>query len=309
MSSSMISINSNNEWDTLKEVVLGTADHMNWPSTKDFRSKWKNAPSGAVANTIIYQTNKALEIFKEVLIAEGVNVLRPYEINYQERNGFGCYSPRDSILIVGNKAICSPMYFKDRMMEQEAILPHISSRSFITWPEDTEDMFDAANVMRCNNDILYLISSTGNFGGARWLQDVLGHEYRVTTIPKTVYHGSHLDSTIVPLREGLVMLNSARVTEDTIPLFMKSWDKLWILEEDIIDIPTVTSPISTKWMALNLLSINPELVVCDPDQYILREKLNSVGIESIGVKLPHAKYLLGGHHCTTLDTIRTGFYN
>ena len=304
MSSSMISINSNNEWDTLKEVVLGTADHMNWPSTKDFRSKWKNAPSGAVANTIIYQTNKALEIFEEKLIAESVNVLRPYEINYQERNGFGCYSPRDSILIVGNKAICTPMYFKDRMMEQEAILPHISSRSFITWPEDTEDMFDAANVMRCNRDILYLISSTGNFGGARWLQDVLGHEYRVTTIPKTVYHGSHLDSTIVPLREGLVMLNSERVTEDTIPLFMKSWDKLWITKEDIIDLPTITSSISTKWMALNLLSVNPELVMCDPDQYILREKLNRVGIESIGVKLPHARYLLGGHHCTTLDTIR-----
>ena len=277
---------------------------MNWPSTEDFRSKWKNAPSGAVANTIIYQTNKALEIFEEKLIAESVNVLRPYEINYQERNGFGCYSPRDSILIVGNKAICTPMYFKDRMMEQEAILPHISSRSFITWPEDTEDMFDAANVMRCNRDILYLISSTGNFGGARWLQDVLGHEYRVTTIPKTVYHGSHLDSTIVPLREGLVMLNSERVTEDTIPLFMKSWDKLWITKEDIIDLPTITSSISTKWMALNLLSVNPELVICDPDQYILREKLNRVGIESIGVKLPHARYLLGGHHCTTLDTIR-----
>jgi N-dimethylarginine dimethylaminohydrolase len=277
---------------------------MNWPSTEDFRSKWKNAPTGAVANTIIYQTNKALEIFEEVLVAEGVNVLRPYEINYQERNGFGCYSPRDSILIVGNKAICSPMYFKDRMMEQEAILPHISSRSFITWPEDTEDMFDAANVMRCNRDILYLISSTGNFGGARWLQDVLGHEYRVTTIPKTVYHGSHLDSTIIPLREGLVMLNSERVTEDTIPLFMKNWDKLWITKEDVIDLPTITSSISTKWMALNLLSVNPELVVCDPDQYILREKMNRVGIESIGVKLPHARYLLGGHHCTTLDTIR-----
>jgi glycine amidinotransferase len=165
-------------------------------------------------------------------------------------------------------------------------------------------MFDAANVMRCNRDILYLISSTGNFGGARWLQDVLGHEYRVTTIPKTVYHGSHLDSTIVPLREGLVMLNSERVTEDTIPLFMKSWDKLWITKEDIIDLPTITSSISTKWMALNLLSVNPELVICDPDQYILREKLNRVGIESIGVKLPHARYLLGGHHCTTLDTIR-----
>jgi len=301
----MISVNSNNEWDTLKEVILGTADHMNWSSTKDFRSKFKSAPIGKVPNTIIYQTNNALESFKKLLERHGVNVLRPKEINYRERNGFGCYSPRDSILIIGDKAICSPMHLKDRLMEQEALTPHLIGRSVIMYPEqDSEYMFDAANVMRCNNDIIFLISSTGNYGGARWLQNVLGNEYRVTTIPKTVYHGSHLDSTIVPLREGLVMLNAERVTEETIPSFMENWDKLWISKDDIKDTPTITQPISTKWMALNILSINPELVVCDPDQFILREKLNRVGIESIGVKLPHARYLLGGHHCTTLDTIR-----
>lgn len=301
----MISVNSNNEWDTLKEVILGTADHMNWSSTEDFRSKFKSAPIGKVPNTIIYQTNNALESFKKLLERHGVNVLRPKEINYRERNGFGCYSPRDSILIIGDKAICSPMHLKDRLMEQEALTPHLIGRSVIMYPEqDSEYMFDAANVMRCNNDIIFLISSTGNYGGARWLQNVLGNEYRVTTIPKTVYHGSHLDSTIVPLREGLVMLNAERVTEETIPSFMENWDKLWISKDDIKDTPTITQPISTKWMALNILSINPELVVCDPDQFILREKLNRVGIESIGVKLPHARYLLGGHHCTTLDTIR-----
>jgi len=301
----MISVNSNNEWDTLKEVILGTADHMNWSSTEDFRSKFKSAPIGKVPNTIIYQTNNALESFKKLLERHGVDVLRPEPINYQERNGFGCYSPRDSILIIGDKAICSPMHLKDRLMEQEALTPHLIGRSVIMYPEqDSEYMFDAANVMRCNNEILFLISSTGNYGGARWLQNVLGKEYRVTTIPKTVYHGSHLDSTIVPLREGLVMLNAERVTEETIPSFMENWDKLWISKDDIKDTPTITQPISTKWMALNILSINPELVVCDPDQFILREKLNRVGIESIGVKLPHARYLLGGHHCTTLDTIR-----
>ena len=128
----MISINSNNEWDTLKEVILGTADHMNWSSTEDFRSKFKSAPVGKVPNTIIYQTNNALENFKNVLERHGVKVLRPESINYQERNGFGCYSPRDSILIVGNKVICSPMHLKDRMMEQEALLPELTGRSYIT---------------------------------------------------------------------------------------------------------------------------------------------------------------------------------
>ena len=96
----------------------------------------------------------------------------------------------------------------------------------------------------------------------------------------------------------------ARVKEENIPEFMKNWDKLWILDEDIVEQETVVPSICTKWMALNVFSINPELVVCDPDQYTIREKLNQVGIETIGVKLPHGRYLLGGHHCTTLDTIR-----
>ena len=77
----MISINSNNEWDTLKEVILGTADHMNWSSTEDFRSKFKSAPIGKVPNTIIYQTNNALEKFKKVLEREKVKVIEKEKEN------------------------------------------------------------------------------------------------------------------------------------------------------------------------------------------------------------------------------------
>ena len=188
----------------------------------------------------------------------------------------------------------NPKYYPHVVQEIERRRAELNRRYSISYKSHIQKLAE----LRDNAE------AAGNFAGARWLQNVLGHEYRVTTIPKTVYHGSHIDSTIIPLREGLVMLNGARVKEENIPEFMKKWDKLWILDEDIVEQETVVPSICTKWMALNVFSINPELVVCDPDQYTIREKLNQVGIETIGVKLPHGRYLLGGHHCTTLDTIR-----
>ena len=87
-------------------------------------------------------------------------------------------------------------------------------------------VFDAANILRCNNDILYLVSNTGNLKGAKWLQNFLGSEYRVHTI-QDVYSYIHIDSTIAVLREGLCLLNPERVNENNISEFLKSWDKIW----------------------------------------------------------------------------------
>jgi hypothetical protein len=44
------------------------------------------------------------------------------------------------------------------------------------------------------------------------------------------YAGVHIDSTIVPLREGLVMLNSSRVNFDTVPRVFDGWHKVWVNE-------------------------------------------------------------------------------
>ena len=61
-------------------------------------------------------------------------------------------------------------------------------------------------------DLLYLVSSSGNELGAKWLQSVLGEDYRVHTT-KDIYRSSHIDSTVMCLKPGLVLLNSARVNK------------------------------------------------------------------------------------------------
>ena len=296
----MIMIYSTNEWSPLKQVIIGSAKNMNWPI---WEAGFPEAPSNRpVEPYIIEETTIALDNFQSTLENLGVEVLRPIDQDYVKLNGFGAYSTRDATLIVGNKVIFTPTMFKERRLEWDAIKPLLDTDNFVYAPLDTDIMFDAANIMRCNNDIIYLISGSGNEAGGKWLQEELGSEYKVHFI-RNLYNGHHVDSTIIPLREGLVMLNAGRANESHVPEFMKNWDKIWITDEDIVD-ESSDMDIASKWLAMNIFSVNEELVILNEAQQKIMKKLSKYGINSIGQTLPHGKYLLGGHHCTTLDTIR-----
>lgn len=293
-------IQSNNEWGELKQVILGSCENMYWPV---WEKEFKSFPSGRpVEQYIIEKTSDELNKFQNILEMLGVDVLRPKSQDYERLNGFGAYSTRDATLIIGNKVIFTPTMLPERRPEWSVIKPLIESDNFVYAPTDTDIMFDAANIMRCNNDIIYLISGSGNEAGAIWLQNELGSEYKIHPI-RNLYSGHHVDSTIIPLREGLVMLNAGRANESHIPEFMKSWDKIWITDEDIVD---ESSPfdIASKWLGMNVLSVNENLIILNEAQTSIMKKLSKYNIESIGCTLTYGRYLLGGHHCTTLDTIR-----
>ena len=95
---------------------------------------------------------------------------------------------------------------------------------------ENEILFEAANTLRMGKVLLYLASSSGNEKGAKWLQNVLGSDYKVH-ITRDIYRSSHIDSTLVCLRPGLVLINSARVNEKNCPEIFKKWDKIWF--EDV----------------------------------------------------------------------------
>lgn len=296
-------ISSSNEWDKLSKVILGSSEKMNWSITDPDYSKLVNRPgsnfgSGPVPNSIIYDTEKALNYFQKQLELLDVEVIRPKPIDYQSSDSFGNYCPRDTVLVIGNKVILTPTKWKKRRDEWASML-HLFPTAVTV--DDPNAMFDAANIIRCNNDIIYLISYSGNEAGADWLERYLGPEYTVHRL-RNVYNGMHLDTTIVPLREGLVMLNRGRMSENDVPRFMKNWDKIWIYEEDIIS--TGENKTTSKWIGMNLLSYNENLAFCDSKQINIINKLKKHRIEIIGVTLPHAKYLMGGHHCVTLDLKR-----
>jgi scyllo-inosamine-4-phosphate amidinotransferase 1 len=75
-------------------------------------------------------------------------------------------------------------------------------------------VLDAANVCRLGDTWLFLESASGNRAAYEWLCKKFP---QVNIELCNFYAGVHIDSTIVPLREGLVMLNASRVNQTTVP--------------------------------------------------------------------------------------------
>jgi N-dimethylarginine dimethylaminohydrolase len=113
----------------------------------------------------------------------------------------------------------------------------------------------------------------------------------------------------VALRPGLMLCNPARLNDDTLPPILKQWEVIYsppMETTDVFDAEYVSRSIGSKWIDMNLFSINPNLVVVDKDQAGLIKLLEKHGLDVIPLKLRHSKMLGGGFHCVTLDIRRTG---
>jgi len=303
-------IYSTNEWDPLKRIVVGITNNAHWPKqcpvfrNQEKTTHWKETPvpSGPIKDSIIKESNADLENLVSILTAHRIKVERPTDLDFVVFDGMYNYCPRDRLLVVGNKVIDAPMLYPTRKKEIEA-LSHLLDVDIISC-DDLEATFDAANVCRLGKDLLYLVSESGNIRGAEWLQKTLGSDYRVHILDN-IYAGVHIDSTISPVAEGLVVLNGDRINEDNLPEVFKTWDKIYITGDDIIPQGFLDYPYASKYIALNFLTVNPNLVICDPHQFYLRNSLDKYNVSTIGVELRHSRTLGGGHHCVTLDLERS----
>ena len=333
-------IKSQNEWDTLKTCIVGDATHARFPTQDSYFSlhkkitRWHETEMiyGAFPDEVISQANRDLENLSETLQRLGVEILRPESRNFANTtsthdwttDGFMNYCPRDVLLIIDDLVIECPMSLRSRQDEAWSYnylrQSHIAQGGrWISAPRprllekdikihdskivlgETEPIFDAANILRLDNDILYLVSSSGNRLGAQWLQNILGDSYRVHILDN-LYASTHIDTTITVIRPGLVVLNGERVNEQNCPEIFHNWDKIWV--NDMVPGPFWHYPYGSKWMGLNMLSVNPELVICDQEQTDLIEQLQNKKISVIPLPMSHARTLGGGFHCVTLDLLR-----
>jgi arginine deiminase len=118
-----------------------------------------------------------------------------------------------------------------------------------------------------------------------------------------------MDSTIIPLRPGKVLLNSSRVTPENCPKVFEKWDKIWFKDVNVNPTtdngPGSISPCS-PYIGMNILSVDPNTVIVGEDQTNLIRVLEKEEFTVATIKMRHAQTLSGGLHCTTLDLIRTG---
>ena len=344
--SAMSVVWSCNEWDPLEEVIVGnplrarspTAD----PSTRlaEFPDRsLKEIPQGSFPQRVIDETEEDLDAFVAVLKERGVTVKRPqtwpHEASFStihwQAHGFYNYCPRDVMLVIGDHIIETPNVIRSRSQEtfsyRSIMVDYL--RSGAKWysapkpmlldtlfdvdserpvPRNDEPAFDAANVLRLGRDLIYLVSGTGNELGGQWLQTILGEEFRVHFL-NDVYYGSHIDSTFVALRPGLMLCSPARVNDDTLPDILKQWEVIYsppMENTGEFDADYLSKSIGSNWINMNLFSIDPGLVVVDRDQTALIKLLERKGLDVVPLKLRHSKMLGGGFHCVTLDIRRAG---
>jgi glycine amidinotransferase len=317
-----------NEWDPLLHVIVGRADHarvpeldishraVNYANTTDISA----VPVGAYPDTVIAQANEDLDGLVDILDLMGIKVSRP---DSRHRPAYYNYCPRDSVLVHDDLVLAAPQPIRCRRSEHQAmqhIWPTLPAHRFVVadhyHPDDLYNLghpelmaindsvpaFDAANVLRANRDIFYLVSNTGNHAGMRYLQELLPN-CRVWPI-EGIYSYSHIDSTIALLREGLMLLNPERIkSKQQLPPPLQSWDVIWAPEPtDIGHWPGYE--MASRWISMNLLSLAPDLVVLESHQHNLRRELEYWNINSIMLPGRHQRTLSGGWHCVTLDLER-----
>ena len=301
-------IHSYNEWDRLKSVIVGSATYANWPSTdpvfarESERTTWHETPvpSGDVPQWIVDEANEDLQDLVEILEQAGVEVLRPTDMDFVALNGMYNYCPRDRLLIAGDTIVDPAMMYPCRDQEAHAyefLLSH--DHRCLTMPRDAGMILDAANICRLNDTWLFLESDSGNRAAAVWLQAQFPD---VNIEICNFYAGVHIDSTITPLREGLVALNASRVTPENCPRVLENWDKIWV--NDVVAQDFYQYPYASRWIAMNMLSIDPDTVIVDRAQTQLITTLEQRGITVIPHCLRHSRTLGGGFHCVTLDLWR-----
>jgi glycine amidinotransferase/scyllo-inosamine-4-phosphate amidinotransferase 1 len=188
---------------------------------------------------------------------------------------------------------------------------------------EDEILFEAANVARFRDLIIYLVSSTGNAKGFEWIQKNKPKQYAAHST--NVYRSSHIDSTIMPLSDSQVLVNAARVNPGNLPEPLLEKEVIYF--DEVAPIPeeerefhglrkskaaeitalgfhTNLSEMSSPWAGLNVLVLDKDLVAVESRQTSLMRVLESHGFSVMPVRYRHPYTFLGGLHCTTLDIHR-----
>lgn len=317
---------SQNEWDTLRKVIVGVADYAKIPSidislrTVNYADKIdiSNIAYGLYPAQVIEEANEDLETFVNFLKGESVEVLRPE----RSKTDYYNFCPRDVIFNHKDLTVATPMPLMCRkdawkplanLLENFKVIPcdyHdnlynedcIGNKDVLALTETTP-AFDAANVLRANDDVLYLVSNSGNIKGATLLQQLLENRARVHLL-KDVYSYMHIDTTVAFLREGLILVNPERIKEQSVlPKPFCNWDVIWCPEPADIGYYSNYNHAS-KWVNMNLFSVNPNLVALEENQTATRRELEKYGIECAMLPMRQGRTLSGIFHCVTLDLER-----
>jgi glycine amidinotransferase len=170
-----------------------------------------------------------------------------------------------------------------------------------------EMIFDGAQCTRLGRDVLVNVANANHVLALRWLRD---------NVPRLRFHrldgiaDNHIDSVVVPLRPGLLLLRSPKYLP-YLPEAMRSWEVIYPPPTDESANPDYSGfgfviPIASRYIDINVLSVNEDTVIVNSHYPELINILEQRGFTVAPVQHRHRRLFGGGFHCFTLDTVRAG---
>lgn len=172
--------------------------------------------------------------------------------------------------------------------------------------ESFEIMIDGAQCLRFGQDLLVNVATANHLLGAKWLERHLRGRFRVHVMER--FADNHIDSLVLPLRPGLLLLRNPSVAE-RLPPPLRQWDRIYAPPPREQNFPQYGDDdviVSSPYIDMNVLSVDESTVVVNTLSPELIHELERHRFTVIPVRHRHRRLFGGGFHCFTLDTVRDG---
>jgi len=172
-------------------------------------------------------------------------------------------------------------------------------------PTEVEPLFDAADVVRFGKDLFVQKSMVTNDTGIEWLRRHYP-DHRIHEVRCREFTPWHMDTTIVPLRPGLVLFNPERTPLDPRrELFEKNGWKVMEAPKTLLEKKRPMT-FCSWWLNMNVLVLDPKTVCVEASETPVIELLDKHGLEVVPVPFYEVSPFGGGLHCCTADVYREG---
>ncbi|MBC2878290.1 MULTISPECIES: glycine amidinotransferase [Streptomyces] len=169
-----------------------------------------------------------------------------------------------------------------------------------------EMMIDGAQCLRLGRDVFVNVSTANHALGCDWLERHLEGRFRVHRLDSL--SDSHIDSTVLALRPGLLLVRTPQIAE-RLPKRLRSWDMIFPPEPEDNQFPVYDDDdllLTSRYIDLNVLSVAPDTVLVNSACPELIRTLEKHRFTVVPVRHRHRRLFGGGLHCFTLDTVREG---
>ncbi len=262
---------------------------------------------------------------------------KTYHTPWWSSKGLYAAMPRDVLMVIGDTIVEAPMAWRTRYFESFAYRTLVQeyfnagarwltapkpsmSESFYNSAYDPdkpmlngekqfvisnkEIAFDAADFLRFGKDIVVQKSNVTNDMGIEWVKRQIGPDFNMHIVDFDDENPMHIDTTIVPLCPGKLLINPSWVKEEDLPAIFDGWD--------IIKAPEPVNAFdsalyfSSDWLTMNFLSVDSKHIIVEETEKPLIDLLKSHGFEPVPIPFRNFYPFGGSVHCATTDIRRRG---